>query len=105
MESSLLWKRRHWAWCRVGVSKFTFRPLFSKNPLTVARFVFGSKAGALSNYAMDTWAGFARDPQNYLVKQGWPTYRPGGKIVSIGKGTNNSFMTESASVVDAGCRL
>jgi carboxylesterase type B len=68
-------------------------------------FVFGSKAGALSNYVMDTWAGFARDPKNYLIKQGWPTYKPGGKIVSIGKGTNTRAVNESASVVDSGCRL
>jgi hypothetical protein len=35
--------------------------------------VFGSKAGALSDYVMDTWAGFARNPNDYLTKQGWPT--------------------------------
>jgi carboxylesterase type B len=68
-------------------------------------FVFGSKAGALSNYVMDTWGGFAKDPKNYLIKQGWPTYKRGGQIVSIGKGSNTRAINESASVVDAGCRF
>jgi hypothetical protein len=36
-------------------------------------YVWGMTNSALANYVMDTWGGFARDPENYLVKQGWPT--------------------------------
>jgi carboxylesterase type B len=68
-------------------------------------FVFGSRTGDLSGYVMDTWTGFARDPKNYLTKQGWPTYKPRGQIVSIGKGTSTRAVNESASVVDTGCRI
>jgi carboxylesterase type B len=66
-------------------------------------FVFGSKAGALSDYVMDTWAGFSKDPQNYLQKQNWPLYKPGGQIVAIGKGADTKAALEAASVVESGC--
>src|ERR1700712_1560029 len=69
-------------------------------------YVFGSKAGALSDYIMKTWAGFAKDPQNYLTKElGWPTYKIGGQLVRLGYQTEVKASTEPASVVDSGCRL
>lgn len=68
-------------------------------------FVFGSKAGALSDYVMKTWAGFAKDPNDYLTKEGWPTYKVGGQIVKLGYQTEVKASTEAASVVDSGCKL
>lgn len=66
-------------------------------------FVWGSKAGPLSDYMMNTWAAFAKDPKNALVKAGWPTYKSGGQIVAIGKGSSTQATTEPASVVESGC--
>jgi carboxylesterase type B len=68
-------------------------------------FVFGSKAGGLSEYMMTTWAGFAKDPKNYLLKPEWPTYKPGGRIVRLGYQTEVKASTEAASVVDSSCRI
>lgn len=68
-------------------------------------YIFGSKAGALSDYVMKTWAGFAKDPKNYLNKEGWPTYKVGGSIVRLGYQTEVKASTEPASVVDSDCKL
>jgi hypothetical protein len=68
-------------------------------------FVFGSKAGALSDYVMKTWAGFAKDPNNYLIKEGWPKCKVGGQIVRLGCQSEVKASTKAASVVDSGCKL
>jgi hypothetical protein len=68
-------------------------------------YVFGSKAGALSNYIMDTWGGFAKDPNGYLTKIGWPQYKPRGQIVRLGFQTEVEASTEPAASVDSTCRL
>ncbi|KAF1810959.1 alpha/beta-hydrolase [Eremomyces bilateralis CBS 781.70] len=59
-----------------------------------------------SQILMSAWSGFAKDPENYLPRLGWPVYDPTkNTLIKLGGPNSPDITFINATSVDSGCAL
>ena len=58
----------------------------------------------LSELLQDYWLAFAVDPEQGLLKLGWPLYEPGGSAVEFGKNDQTLVQNISVEILEGPCQ-